>query len=171
MGPNYQTMSDGCKVYVGNLTNSIDERDMQDCFGKFGSIRNVWIARNPPGFAFVTFEDPKDAEDCVKDMDGQELDRERLTDAGQRCRVEVSHGRSKGSGGDRGGGGGDRGGDRGGGDRGGDRRGGGDRRSPPRRDDRDRGYDRRDDRGRDRSRSRSGGRRERSPRRSRSRSR
>merc|ERR1711865_1091987 len=103
MGPNYQTMSDGCKVYVGNLTNSIDERDMQDCFGKFGAIRNVWIARNPPGFAFVTFEDPKDAEDCVKDTDGTELDREKLTDPGQRVRVEVSHGRSKGGGGDRGG--------------------------------------------------------------------
>merc|ERR1719345_383244 len=156
-------MADGCKVYVGNLCNNIDERDVQDAFGKFGAIRNVWIARNPPGFAFVTFEDPKDAEDCVKDTDGTELDREKLTDPGQRVRVEVSHGRSKGGGGDRGGGGGGR-------DRRDDDRG--------RRDDRrdDRGYDRRDDRdrGRDRSRSRSRGRDDRrreSPRRSRSRSR
>merc|ERR1711966_20701 len=138
MGNNRKTMAEGCKVYVGNLCSNIDERDVQDTFSKFGSIRNVWIARNPPGFAFVTFEDPKDAEDAVKEIDGQELERERLTERGQRVRCEVSHGRGKG-------GGGGRGNDRGGYDR---DRGGYDRRD----DYRGGGYDRRDDyRGRGRS--------------------
>merc|ERR1711934_770254 len=162
MGKIGRIMADGCKVYVGNLctSSSVDQRDMEEVFQKFGNIKNIWIARNPPGFAFVTFEDPRDADDAVKEMDGKELDRERITESGQRIRVEVSHGKGKGGGR---GGGYDR-------DRGYDRR--DDR-------DRDRGYDRRDsydDRRRDDRRSRSRSRddkraRSRSPRRSRSRSR
>eukprot|EP00658_Telonema_sp_P-2_P052576 TRINITY_DN407_c0_g2_i2.p2 TRINITY_DN407_c0_g2~~TRINITY_DN407_c0_g2_i2.p2 ORF type:complete len:162 (+),score=19.53 TRINITY_DN407_c0_g2_i2:130-615(+) len=160
-------MAEGTKVYCGNLStiNICEQRDLEDVFGKFGAVRNVWIARNPPGFAFVTFEDPRDAEDAVRELDGKELDREKLTEDGQRIRVEVSHGRGKGSGGGRGGGydrdRDDRG--YGGRDRYDDRRG----RSPDRYDDR-RGRSRSRSRGRDRDDRRRGSP---SPRRSRSRSR
>lgn len=30
----------------------------------------VWIAQRPPGFGFVLFEDPLDAKDAVKGLDG-----------------------------------------------------------------------------------------------------
>jgi len=106
-----------CKVYIGNLGNNASKYEIEDAFGKYGPLRNVWVARNPPGFAFVEFEDPRDAEDSVRGLDGTRV-------CGERCRVEMSSGASRG--GDRDGGDGDRG-DRGdrrptGGGRGGQRR-------------------------------------------------
>ena len=59
-----------CKVYVGNLGSNTARGDLESSFGKYGSLKNVWVARNPPGFAFVEYEDPRDAEDAVRAMDG-----------------------------------------------------------------------------------------------------
>ena len=77
-----------CKVYVGDLGNNGDRSEIEHAFGRFGPLRNVWVARNPPGFAFVEFEDPRDAEDAARDLDGRTL-------CGRRVRVELSSGRSK----------------------------------------------------------------------------
>ena len=38
---------------------------MQDIFKRYGSLRDVWVARKPPGFAFLNFDDPRDAQDAV----------------------------------------------------------------------------------------------------------
>merc|ERR1719327_2423726 len=94
-----------CKVYIGNLGNNASKYDLEDAFAKYGPLKNVWGARNPPGFAFVEFEDSRDAEDSVRGLDGTRV-------CGQRVRVEMSSGQSRSGGG--GGGGGDR---RGGGGR------------------------------------------------------
>ena len=110
------------KVYVGGLGDQGRKEDIEKEFEKFGSLHDVWVARNPPGFAFVEFEDLRDAEDAIKGLDGKII-------CGMEVRVEMSRhrgGRGRGGGG---GGGGYRG----------DRFGGG------RRDDR---YDRYDNRSR-----------------------
>lgn len=86
------------KVYVGELGNNASKQDIEEAFGYYGPLRNVWVARNPPGFAFVEFEDARDAEDAVRGLDGRTI-------SGRRARVELSTGR-----GGRGGGGGGRGG-------------------------------------------------------------
>uniref|UniRef100_A0A914VUQ1 RRM domain-containing protein n=1 Tax=Plectus sambesii TaxID=2011161 RepID=A0A914VUQ1_9BILA len=110
-----------CKVYVGGLPADATSQEVEDAFHRYGRIRKVWVARRPPGFAFVEFEDNRDAEDAVRALDGNRI-------CGVRARVELSHGRRRNEdgGGYRGGRGGrGRGGDRGGGyggDRGGDRR-------------------------------------------------
>lgn len=40
----------GCKIYVGNLPSGIAERDLEDEFIRFGTLKSVWVARKPPGF-------------------------------------------------------------------------------------------------------------------------
>ncbi|XP_066969044.1 serine/arginine-rich splicing factor 3-like isoform X4 [Macrobrachium rosenbergii] len=77
-----------CKVYVGNLGNNAAKHELESAFSKYGPLVNVWVARNPPGFAFVEFEDPRDAEDAVRALDGARL-------CGVRVRVEMSTGRSR----------------------------------------------------------------------------
>ncbi|XP_067314286.1 serine/arginine-rich splicing factor 3a [Pseudorasbora parva] len=64
-----------CKVYVGNLGNSGNKTELERAFGYYGPLRSVWVARNPPGFAFVEFEDPRDAADAVRELDGRKLSR------------------------------------------------------------------------------------------------
>lgn len=59
-----------CKVYVGNLGNNASKNELESSFSKYGPLKNVWVARNPPGFAFIEFEDPRDAEDAVRHLDG-----------------------------------------------------------------------------------------------------
>ncbi|XP_049301695.1 serine/arginine-rich splicing factor 7 isoform X1 [Anopheles funestus] len=83
------------KVYVGELGNNASKQDIEEAFGYYGPLRNVWVARNPPGFAFVEFEDARDAEDAVRGLDGRTI-------SGRRARVELSTGRG-GRGGGRGG--------------------------------------------------------------------
>ncbi|XP_040171563.1 serine/arginine-rich splicing factor 7 isoform X1 [Anopheles arabiensis] len=85
------------KVYVGELGNNASKQDIEEAFGYYGPLRNVWVARNPPGFAFVEFEDARDAEDAVRGLDGRTI-------SGRRARVELSTGRGgRGGGGGRGG--------------------------------------------------------------------
>ncbi|VDK84939.1 unnamed protein product [Onchocerca ochengi] len=77
-----------CKVFVGGLPNDASSEELEEAFSKYGRIKKVWLARRPPGFAFVEFEDSRDAEDAVKGLDGTRI-------CGVRPRVEFSHGGSR----------------------------------------------------------------------------
>ncbi|EPS72339.1 hypothetical protein M569_02421, partial [Genlisea aurea] len=80
------------RIYVGNLDPRVTERELEDEFRVFGVIRSVWVARRPPGYAFIDFDDRRDAQDAIRELDGR-----------RGWRVELSHGGS-GRGGGRGGG-------------------------------------------------------------------
>ncbi|GBM16957.1 RNA-binding protein Rsf1 [Araneus ventricosus] len=97
-------------VYVGGLSEDIQKEDLEREFSKFGTLNKVWVARNPPGFAFIEFEDDQDANEAIKEMNGATIN-------GSEIRVDLSRGR----GGRRGGRGGFRGGRDGGYSRGGGR--------------------------------------------------
>ena len=51
--------------------STASKADLEDAFTCYGPLRNVWVARNPPGFAFVEFEDARDAEDAIRGLDGR----------------------------------------------------------------------------------------------------
>lgn len=59
------------QVYIGDLGNNGDAKEIEDVFREYGHLRNVWVARNPPGFAFVEFESARDAESAVRELDGR----------------------------------------------------------------------------------------------------
>ncbi|XP_076012590.1 serine/arginine-rich splicing factor 3a [Genypterus blacodes] len=77
-----------CKVYVGNLGNNGNKTELERSFGYYGPLRSVWVARNPPGFAFVEFEDARDASDAVRELDGRNM-------CGCRVQVELSTGEKR----------------------------------------------------------------------------
>ncbi|KAK9136876.1 hypothetical protein Sjap_007470 [Stephania japonica] len=74
-------------LYVGNLPGDIREREVEDLFYKYGPIIDIdlKIPPRPPGYAFVEFEDTRDAEDAIRGRDGYNFD-------GHRLRVELAHG-------------------------------------------------------------------------------
>ena len=41
------------RVYVGNPDPGTQKEELADAFEKHGKLADVWIARNPPGFAFI----------------------------------------------------------------------------------------------------------------------
>ena len=64
----------GTRVYVGRLPYDVRERDIEKFFKGFGRIREVLMK---DGFAFVEFEDHRDADDAVYELNGKELLNER----------------------------------------------------------------------------------------------
>merc|ERR1711936_1389334 len=77
------------KIYIGDLGSDATRYELEDAFSPFGSVKNVWIAKRPPGFAFILMEDSRDAEDAVKELDGTRI-------CGRRVKVQMSKPRSGG---------------------------------------------------------------------------
>lgn len=58
-----------CRIHVADLTESVTQHDVEKTFGRFGEIAEVWMAKNPPCFAFVVYKDKEDAADAIREMD------------------------------------------------------------------------------------------------------
>ena len=37
------------QVYIGDLGEDATRHEIEDCFAKFGPVRNIWVAKRPPG--------------------------------------------------------------------------------------------------------------------------
>nr|CAB3266596.1 serine/arginine-rich splicing factor 5 [Phallusia mammillata] len=90
----------GCRIFLGGLSNRATEGDVERFFDGFGKIREVNLKQ---GYGFVEFDDHRDADDAVYEMNNQTL-------AGSRVTVEHAKGTPRRGGG--GGGGGSFGGGR-----------------------------------------------------------
>ncbi|KAL3982442.1 RNA recognition motif family protein [Acanthocheilonema viteae] len=79
-------MSRESRIYVGNLPTTVRAKDVEDIFSKYGRVLYVDLKdRRQPYFAFVEFEDARDAEDAVRGRDGYDYE-------GYRLRVEFPRG-------------------------------------------------------------------------------
>ncbi|KAM0040261.1 putative RNA recognition motif domain, nucleotide-binding alpha-beta plait domain superfamily [Helianthus debilis subsp. tardiflorus] len=74
-------------LYVGNLPGDIREREVEDLFYKYGPIAHIElkVPPRPPGYAFVEFEEARDADDTIRGRDGYDFD-------GHKLRGELAHG-------------------------------------------------------------------------------
>ena len=61
------------RIYVGNLDPSITEQQLEAEVAKFSTSASVWVAHNPPGFAFVEFATIPEAEACLNNLNGTRL--------------------------------------------------------------------------------------------------
>ncbi|KAJ8289088.1 hypothetical protein COCON_G00017470 [Conger conger] len=89
----------GCRVFIGRLSPHARERDVEKFFKGYGRIREINLKN---GFGFVEFDDHRDADDAVYELNGKELCSERVTIEHARSR----RGRGGGPGAGGGGGGG-----------------------------------------------------------------
>jgi RNA recognition motif-containing protein len=108
-------MSQQSKIYAGNLSYDTKEADLEEFFAQYGKTSEVKLIKDnttgrSKGFAFITFENQKDAEASLE-ANGAELQ-------GRKIRVNIARdngGARGGRGGARGGRGGFGGGNGGGG--------------------------------------------------------
>lgn len=63
------------RIFVKNLASSTNEDDVAEAFGKFGPIRKIDLKQ---GYAFLFFEDNRDAEEAIREMNGAELHGKKL---------------------------------------------------------------------------------------------
>ncbi len=91
------------KIYVGNLSFSSTQEDLEALFGRHGTVASVNVITDretgrPRGFAFVEMESASDADDAIRALDGSNL-------GGRDIRVnQAQDRRGGGGGGDRSGG-------------------------------------------------------------------
>jgi cold-inducible RNA-binding protein len=104
------------KLYVGNISFNTSNSDLEEMFGKVGTVLSSNIIEDREtgrsrGFAFVEMSSNEEAQNAIASLNGTEVD-------GRELLVNEAKPRENSGGGNRGGGGG-RGGNRGGGGYGG----------------------------------------------------
>ena len=63
-------MPSGQRVYLGNLSDDTRDRDVEKFLKGYGRVREISLKN---GYGFVEFEDYRDADDAVHDLDGKEM--------------------------------------------------------------------------------------------------
>jgi RNA recognition motif-containing protein len=112
----------GKKLYVGNLSYSLSDRDLEQLFAAHGTVQSAQVIMDrdtgrSKGFGFVEMGSDQEAQAAITAMNGKEIEGRALTVNEARPKTEGGRGGGGGGGGGRGfgGGGGGRGGGGGGG--------------------------------------------------------
>lgn len=86
-----QNAEDGYRLHVADLDSNAGKRDLEKLFGKYGPLKEIWMARSVPCFAFVVYRYREDAEEAQRKSDGTEV-------SGRRIRVTIARPRTRGRG-------------------------------------------------------------------------
>ena len=97
------------KLYVGNLSYTTSETDLQTLFAEAGAVKSVALIKDrdsgrSKGFAFVEMENQKDMQNAISMFNGKEFQDRALAVSAARPREERSgggggYGKSRGGGG------------------------------------------------------------------------
>ena len=64
---------DDRRLHVANLDVDTCQKDMEKLFGRFGPLKEIWMARSIPCFAFVIYRERKDTLEALHRADGKEI--------------------------------------------------------------------------------------------------
>lgn len=70
------------RVFLGNLAHEATERDVEKFFKGYGILEEISLKQ---GYGFVEFEDYRDADDAINDLDGKTI-------CGRRVQIELAKG-------------------------------------------------------------------------------
>ena len=87
----------GRKLYVGNLPYEVGENELQELFGRAGSVESVTVMRDQMtgrarGFAFVEMSSDEDAQHAITALNGTQVGGRNLTVNEARPKAERSGG-------------------------------------------------------------------------------
>ena len=77
---------DMCRLHIADLTKDVNQYDLERAFSKYGTLKEVWMAKNPPCFGFVVFENKEDAATAMREMDQRSINT---------CRIKVTFARPR----------------------------------------------------------------------------
>jgi RNA recognition motif-containing protein len=98
----------GKKLYVGNLSYSVDSSGLEELFSGFGTVASAQVITDresgrSKGFGFVEMSNDQEAQDAIQALNGQDHNGRPLTVNEARPREDRGGGRRGGYGGGRGG--------------------------------------------------------------------
>ena len=76
-------------IYVGNLHYGVNEDELTEIFGKFGTVNSVKVITDKysgqsKGFGFIEMEDDTEGNQAVSELNGIEM-------SGRNIKVNVAH--------------------------------------------------------------------------------
>ena len=81
-------VSNSSKVYVAGISDSTTKEKLRLVFGRYGRVSYIWLARNPPRFAFIAMESAEEAQRAIRGLDGTDIE-------GSRIKVETETGSNR----------------------------------------------------------------------------
>ena len=61
------------RLFIGGLVEPLEKEDLKQHFTEFGEIVDVWIAYDPPGFAFLEYDNLDSAKAAKEALNNAEL--------------------------------------------------------------------------------------------------